>query len=164
MGFSCGQRGSVPASANCSGGAGAGTTSAFARGVRLIPFLICLLAAAGCDESVVGPTVPLDQSFTLGVGEAANVAGQLVIEFTGVTGDSRCPADAVCIQGGDAVVHVRVSGGDTAAYELHTGDASRASVTHRSLRISLVQLQPFPFSSRTIAPDEYRATLSVSRP
>jgi hypothetical protein len=65
------------------------------------------------------------------------------------TGDSRCPVDAVCIQ--------------VAAYELHTGDSSRASVVHDGGRLSLVDLRPFPFSSRTIAPQEYRATFTVTR-
>ena len=80
-----------------------------------------------------------------------------------VSGDSRCPADAVCIQGGDALVEVQVSNGNAAPYDLHTGDQSRAAVTHEGFRIELVQLQPYPFSSRTIAPDDYRATLAVSR-
>jgi hypothetical protein len=87
-----------------------------------------------------------------------------VIQFTGVTGDSRCPADAVCIQGGDALVAVRISGGgDTASFELHTGDAARASVTHRGYRITLVSLQPYPFSSGPITAADYRATLTVTR-
>ena len=87
----------------------------------------------------------------------------MVIEFTGVTGDSRCPADAVCIQGGDAVVHIRVTGGATSAYELHTGDESRSGVVHGLYRIALVQLQPYPFSSQPVAPYDSRATLIVSR-
>ena len=51
----------------------------------------------------------------------------------------------------------------TSAYELHTGDSSRATVTHKQVRIALVELQPYPFSSRTIAPGDYRATLTVGR-
>ena len=100
----------------------------------------------------------------LAPGESAQVStASLVVRFDRVSGDSRCPADAVCIQGGDAIVHVHVTGGGTADYELHTGDASRASVTHGSFRISLIDLQPFPFSSRTIQQSEYRATLRVSQ-
>jgi hypothetical protein len=53
--------------------------------------------------------------------------------------------------------------GVTSTYELHTGDSSRATVMHNQLRIGLVELQPYPFSSRTIAPGEYRATLTVTR-
>jgi len=87
----------------------------------------------------------------------------MVIEFTSVTGDSRCPADAVCIQGGDAVVHIRVTGGGTSTYELHTGDNSRAAVVHGLYRIALMQLQPYPFSAQPISPNDYRATLTATR-
>lgn len=133
--------------------------------MRVFAVVFCLLAATACDEkSPVGPIVPLNERFTLAPGEAGRVDGAgLRLQFVEVTGDSRCPADAVCIQGGDALVHVRVADGGIAAYELHTGDASRAAVTHGQFRIELVQLQPFPFSSRTIAQDEYRATFLVTR-
>ena len=134
--------------------------------MRRFLLVFCLLAATACDEkSPVGPSVPLNDRFTLARGELARVEGADVrLQFVEVTGDSRCPADAVCIQGGDAIVHVRVIDGSTTAYELHTGDSSRAAVLHQQLRVELVQLQPFPFSSRTIAPDEYRATFTVTRP
>jgi hypothetical protein len=132
------------------------------------PFLVvlCLLAITACDEqNPVGPTVGMNERFTLAPGEVATVRDVDVnVQFVNVTGDSRCPADALCIQGGDALVHIRVlDRGATSAYELHTGDSSRAMVTHNQLRIALVDLQPYPFSSRTIAPGEYRATLAVSR-
>jgi len=132
------------------------------------PFVVvlCLLAVTACDEqNPVGPTVGVNERFTLAPGEVATVRDVDVnVQFVDVTGDSRCPADALCIQGGDALVHIRVlDRGATSAYELHTGDSSRATVTHNQLRIALVELQPYPFSSRTIAPGEYRATLTVSR-
>lgn len=70
--------------------------------------------------------------------------------------------DVLCIQGGDAVVHIDVliAGAEAAAYELHTGDGR--PVTHEDVMIALVQLAPDPFSSRTIEPDDYRATLRVT--
>jgi hypothetical protein len=126
--------------------------------------LLSLVIATGCGASVAGPTNPLDRPFTIGVGEATTVSGGgLVIEFTRVSGDSRCPADALCIQGGDAIVHIHVTGNGAASYELHTGDASRATVAHGQYRISLVELQPYPFSSTPINPGDYRATLLVRR-
>jgi hypothetical protein len=133
--------------------------------MRRLVLLVSLAAAVGCGDTVVGPAVPLGEPFTLAIGESAAVsAAPFVIQFTGVTGDSRCPADAVCIQGGDALVAVRLSGGGTAAsFELHTGDASRASVLHRGYRITLVTLQPYPFSSRPITDADYRATFTVTR-
>ena len=133
--------------------------------MRVCLLVMCLLGATACDEATpTGPSVPLNQQFTLAVDGSARVeeAG-FTVEFSGVTGDSRCPVDAVCILGGDAVVHIRVSGNETAQYELHTGDSSRSSVLHGSFRISLIELRPFPFSGRTIPQSEYRATLTVTR-
>jgi hypothetical protein len=134
--------------------------------MRARALLICLLCVTGCSgTSPVEVPVVLNERFTLAPGEVAVVEGAgMLVRFVRVTGDSRCPADAVCIQGGDAVVHV-LAGEDSASassYELHTGDSSRASAVHGQVRISLVELQPYPFSSRTIAPEDYRATLSVT--
>jgi hypothetical protein len=134
--------------------------------VRPLLVVLCLLAVTACDEdNPVGPSVGVNERFTLAPGEVATVRDvALNVQFNSVTGDSRCPADAICITGGDALVHIRVlDGGAASTYELHTGDTSRATVTHKQLRIALVELQPYPFSSRTIAPNEYRATLTVSR-
>ncbi len=134
--------------------------------MRLFLAVLCLLAVTACDEqNPVGPSVGMNERFTLAPGEVATVRDvNLNVQFVNVTGDSRCPADAICIQGGDALVNIRVlDNGATSAYELHTGDSSRAAVMHRQVRIALVELQPYPFSSRTIAPGEYRATLTVTR-
>lgn len=119
-----------------------------------------------CGANPVGPDVRLDEEFNLAPGEMASILGtSLRLQFTEVSGDSRCPADVVCIQGGDAIVHVRAIGVSApAGYELHTSDPARASAAHGPFRITLVELQPFPFSTRAIAQDEYRATLLVTRP
>ena len=134
--------------------------------MRVAFLLLCLLYVTGCDEkSPVGPTASLNERFTLAPGEAVAIAeADMAIQFLRVTGDSRCPADAVCILGGDAVVEIRAfDGSDAALLGLHTGDAARSSGVYRDARITLVELQPYPFSSRTIGEDEYRATLTVTR-
>jgi hypothetical protein len=119
--------------------------------------LLALSLSAACTPT--GPTPSLNESFVLAPGETATLESvELRIRFVSVTGDSRCPADVVCIQGGDAIVHIRVSaGGGTRSHELHTGDMR--PVMHDGFTIELVELQPYPFSSRTIRPEEYRATL-----
>lgn len=102
------------------------------------------------------------QEFTLAPGETASLRGRSTsVRFVGVSGDSRCPADAICIQLGDAIVRIEVlsSGGGVTAYDLHTNDLR--PVAHGTLIITLVQLLPYPFSNRMIQPSEYRATLHV---
>lgn len=118
---------------------------------------------AGCDESFTGPTYPLDSRFTLAPGEVAGIERAGVrVQFGGVEGDSRCPADVVCVWGGDARVLISVvsSEGQT-DYELHTGDMQ--PVRHGELTIALEELSPYPFSTQAIEPEEYRATLRVTR-
>jgi hypothetical protein len=135
--------------------------------MRVFALAACLLVMTGCDEkSPTGPSVSFNQQVTLAPGQAASIDGTDVrLQFVGVSGDSRCPADVLCIQGGDALVQVRAYGGNTASdYQLHTGNTALASATFNSVRFSLVQLQPYPFSSRTIAPADYRATLELTRP
>lgn len=132
------------------------------RGVRRLAVFVALVLFAGC-HSTTGPTVSLNEQFTLAPGASARVQGTgTSITFVGVDGDSRCPADAFCIQGGDARVTIEVvSLGTKRSYELHTG--AMKPVTHDALTIALMQLSPYPFSSTTIAPCDYRATFLVTR-
>ncbi len=127
--------------------------------------LFCLTVTTACaDMSPSGPTVPLNQQFELAPGQSATVEGASIrVSFLRVVGDSRCPADVLCVQGGDAIVEIQVhpDGSGGVPYELHTGDMR--PVKHGDLTIELVQLSPYPFSSRTIQPGEYRATLRVTR-
>ena len=130
------------------------------RGLWLAGLCLILSACGGATA----PTVPLNRDFTLSPSETAMIDNTtLGIHFLGVQGDSRCPADVFCIQGGDAIVKIEVVDrrGGTKPYDLHTGDLR--PVKHDDLTITLVQLMPYPFSSRTIQPNEYRATLVVSR-
>lgn len=119
--------------------------------------------ATACLESATGPTVPLDQSVTLTPGQRVSLEGtSLRVTFVRVDGDSRCPADAVCIQGGDATVRLAVvDDGRSRDVELRTGNVQ--PVRSGDYTFLLEQLQPYPFSSKAIDPGEYRLTLRVTR-
>ena len=128
-----------------------------------LALVVCLTA---CTAGTPGtPGGPVDTRVVLAPGGTADIAeAGIRIEFQGVLGDSRCPADAFCIQGGDAIVRIDVlpfGGSASSAYDLHTGDMAPAR--HGDLTIALESLSPYPFSSRTIPPQEYRATLHVTR-
>ena len=111
---------------------------------------VVLLAVTGCSDSPTGPrdsptgpSAALDTAFVLAPGERTGIAGTSIsVQFDRVEGDSRCPADALCIMGGDAVVAITVhDGGRALAYALHTG--SMAPVRHDALTIELVELAPY---------------------
>jgi hypothetical protein len=132
--------------------------------MRRLALLVGFVAMAACgSDSPTAPT-PINQNVTLAPGQTATIEGaSLSVRFERVSGDSRCPIDAICITGGDALVHIVVSpsAGVRRDYTLHTGDMR--PVMHDDFTIALVELTPYPYSARPIQPSEYRATLRVSR-
>jgi hypothetical protein len=125
---------------------------------------IAVAVCAACSPS--GPTARLDENFVLAPGESARVtSADVTIRFVAVRSDSRCPADAICIQAGEAIIRIDVlpSTGDAGArtYDLHT--ANSQPVRHGDVSIALVELSPYPFASRPTQPGDYRATLRVTR-
>ena len=130
--------------------------------MRSLFALTLALAAVACDNPTT-PTAPINTNFVLERGDAMFIEDtDTHIVFSDVTNDSRGPADVVCVPGGDAHVHIRVTSGVSAKeYILHTGDMK--PVTHQDVTIRLVELAPYPFSSREIESDDYRATFRVTR-
>jgi hypothetical protein len=130
----------------------------------IVALPLFLASCAACSSSPVQPDGPVDVRLVLAPGQATDIpAAAIRLRFVGVFGDSRCPADAICILGGDAIVRVEVtpSGAAPVPYDLHTGDGR--PVRHGDLTIALENLSPYPFSNRTIAPSDYRATLRTTR-
>lgn len=123
--------------------------------------LLALLAVGGCAASPsTTDGVPLGSEFSLKPGESAQIQSTgLRVTFLGVRSDSRCPADVVCIQAGDAVLGLRVG---TAEVELRSNSAPVAAVGVYNVRVQRVE--PYVYTSRTIAPGDYRAVLIVTRP
>jgi hypothetical protein len=131
------------------------------RGFGLV---CCVLAMAACSDKSPSAPSPVNQQVTLSPGQATPIEGaSLTVRFEGVTGDSRCPIDAICITGGDAQVHIAVApvAGGRRNYTLHTGDMR--PVTHGDLTVALVDLTPYPYSARPIQPSDYRVTLRLTR-
>jgi hypothetical protein len=128
-------------------------------------FASVVFALSACKSETPGaPGSPIDQRVVLAPGGTTAVPGATV-RFEGVTNDSRCPGDAICVWGGDAIVRVVVgSSGSASAYELHTASINLQSVQHGDLRIALETLSPYPFASLgPIKAGDYRATLRITR-
>ena len=134
--------------------------------MRFLAVLVCAATMAACTKDAPNsPTGPVNVQLVLAPGDTSEVSTTgLRLRFQGVSGDSRCPGDALCITGGDAIVRVDVlqkSGGQR-TIELHTG--SMQPVLEGDLTIALETLTPYPFSSLpAIKPGDYRATLRVTR-
>ena len=132
--------------------------------MRFCSVVFCLLVVTACSAKSPASPSPISRDVVLAPGQTAAVTeAGITLRFDGVSGDSRCPADAICIQGGDALVRIAVipNRGGPQDYALHTGDMR--PVTHDDLAIALVELSPYPFSARPIQPNDYRARLRVTR-
>lgn len=130
--------------------------------MRALTVVFCLFAVTGCFlESPTGPA-PVDREVVLAPGQTQTIGKDLSVKFIGVTGDSRCPADALCILGGSATVKVEArASGEQRELTFETGNPKPASLQDWSLE--LVQLVPYPFSATPIKHEDYRLTLRVKR-
>lgn len=136
--------------------------------------LISGLASTACGGSTAGaptsptgapsPTIGFEQTVTLRPGERMSAGSDLALQFTGVSNDSRCPGDALCISAGEAVAvfEATVAARGGVRVELSTLELKRA-IDVGSYRVELRALDPYPFASLPrIEPGDYRATVRVS--
>jgi len=132
--------------------------------MRAFPAVLpALLLLAGCDQTTTAPSVAMGNEFQLRAAESASLEGTGVsVRFETVTADSRCPADAICVTQGDATAAFSVMDavGAATSLTLHTtGEGRRGSAN--GLTLTLVRLDPYPYTGRKIAPSDYRALLRV---
>lgn len=133
---------------------------------RVLGAILLVGACGGGDLSPSADVRPqLNEPFTLGIDQSAVLSEPaVVITFTAVPHDSRCPLDVVCVWAGDAVVrltlHVGPPEGDGPDLEvdLHTGQEPRSTPWGPYYELRLVSLSPEP-RVRPGPQEPYRATL-----
>ena len=130
---------------------------------KLSTFLFTTLVAATIAACANSPTAPTDPTtVTMAPGQSTQV-GVLSVKFIGVTIDTRCPANAMCIQVGDAFVKLEVSSlGSRREFELQVLNPTNRSTTHGAYSIELTEVSPYPFG-QPISPSDYRVTLRIGR-
>lgn len=128
--------------------------------------MLVLGLVVGCGT----PTGPqLGDEFQLQVGESIVLddVGTWVA-FGGVSGDTRCASQAMCVWAGDAAVLVEVApfpdalGADSKIDTLHT-NLDPKSLSLGPAELVLVQLDPYPETPGSIRADAYVATF-MTRP
>jgi hypothetical protein len=106
----------------------------------------------------------LGRPFEIKPAEMVTIAG-LRITFERVTEDSRCPAGVQCVWAGDAAASFTLQKppADPVRRTLHTHGRFERQTTVDGLVVRLEDIKPYPKQGATIAPDDYRATLVVTR-
>jgi len=136
-----------------------------------IAVLAVLILVPGCNDSDSTPKPTVPQSPNLGApiflapGESAVVGGAgLVVGFSRVTQDSRCPEGGECVWQGDASARLwaELPGQERSEFTLHTFPGFQGAQVYGKYRIGLNYLDPYPKTSGPIDPADYRVTLYVT--
>jgi hypothetical protein len=116
-------------------------------------------------QSRKAEVIRLGQEFELKINHEALVEGEsLTVGFESVVEDSRCPEGVDCIWSGNAKIKVR-SGKQKhapASLELNTNAGAKSS-SYLNYEIRLVALKPRPKADKAVQPNEYLATLIVTK-
>jgi hypothetical protein len=134
--------------------------------MRNLGAILLLALNVGCSE-LAEPQ--LGREFRLHVGENVVLADiGLWVAFIGVSQDSRCPLQAMCVWAGDAAVMV-----ETAPFPDAVAADSRTDTLHTNLEpkglplgaveLILVRLDPYPETPSSIPVDDYVVTLEARR-
>jgi hypothetical protein len=92
------------------------------------------------------PDAVLGDTTRILLGQTASFEhGRLVLGFQSIEEESRCPANATCVQAGNAEVSLRVTenGRSVGTMNLNTGRDPR-HVTTAGYDVRLVNLEPYP--------------------
>ena len=128
-------------------------------------------AVQAIDTNVgCGATAPqLDQEYALPFGAILRFASEgLRVGFMDLQEDSRCPSDVTCSHVGQAMILMdtahdssRLLGGFT----LTVGnDLEAASEKFQGYTVTLINLDPYPISTQETRPQDYIATVVVTKP
>ncbi|MDB4888197.1 MAG: hypothetical protein JWL61_52 [Gemmatimonadetes bacterium] len=106
------------------------------------------VAVAACAGITSAPRdVSVGQSVELSIGETANVTpGSVRVQLTGIN-DSRCPSDVVCVQAGDAMIILALSGAGADRVDTLSLVKPPKSVNYGGYRFEALDVQPYPKSS-----------------
>ena len=135
--------------------------SAIIWDMRFCSAIFCLLAMTACSDKSPSTPSPVSREVVLAPGQTAAVAeAGLTLAVRRCLGRFPVPGGRdLHPAAGTRSVRIAVipTRGGERAYALHTGDMR--PVAHDDVTIALVELSPYPFSTRPIQPADYRATL-----
>jgi hypothetical protein len=137
----------------------------------LIGFLVITIGGLE-QESFAKSSDPMSvdanigSEFMLQFNQSAEIKSEnMKITFLNVTSDSRCPTDVTCVWQGKADIDVNLQKEDQdVTVSLPIGGDSKQDVTvFNQYLIQLVDLSPYPVSTKNIQTDEYAAKINITK-
>lgn len=128
----------------------------FSRSIGVVAIAAAALVAAAEPE--------LGRPFDVKPAEMMTIQG-LRITFEGVSEDSRCPTGAQCMWAGDAAATFTLEKPPATPVHrtLHTNGRFEQQTDCDGFVVKLEDIKPYPKEGAAIRPDDYRATLVVTK-
>lgn len=129
---------------------------------------ICLLGLAlmamQCEQL---PSFELEKPFSLQAGEQMQAASapDMIVHFTQVTEDSRCPKGVNCVWEGEAVAELVLGkmGTDTLALTYRPGREEAALGRASGYSFRLLEVNPYPEKGQSIEKENYEIVLEIKK-
>jgi hypothetical protein len=137
--------------------------------MKTLVSLVAVGLLAGCSsDDMTGSQGSLDQPFRVGYAQHVTIQQEdLTLSFTQLNDDGRCPAGSVCIIAGSATITITVSKDgavpETRKLTIGEGGGSGSVAAYLDYTITLVKLEPYPVDNGPRNPNEYIATLVVTK-
>ncbi|QLH09225.1 hypothetical protein DSQ19_06885 [Candidatus Nitrosotenuis sp. DW1] len=100
--------------------------------------------------------------FVLKLNQDVAVTDDIIMRFSNVTSDSRCPSDVTCIWQGEIRIQIDVKKGNTAFESIVLGTDDEIPIFGKYF-IKLLKVEPYPQSTHQIHQDEYVTTLAITK-
>lgn len=131
------------------------------RFLVLLPALVLVSCGGEGEPDEVPQAGELGREYVIGYGETIHV-DSLALEFTTLDGDSRCPANAVCIWEGNARILLALTRGQSSTVaELNTSNRFPTVAVFEGYFVELRRLDPYPATAGIPQPQNYTATVFV---
>lgn len=119
------------------------------------------MACASNDKDNVVPD-KFGKELTLKIGESVTIKpSELVVTFSEVVEDSRCPTGVDCFWEGQAIVQLMVNESDMAVVIMRAGKENLTKDTLNGLVYTLLAVNPYPNGVLPIPTEEYKIELTV---
>ena len=134
------------------------------RVLLIIALLVLILPS--CNSSSNKVRASLGQEFVLAINQTSEISGEnLLVKFTDVIGDSRCPTGVECIWAGQVscILDITISGKTSQTVITGPGDTSDyANATYQKYSLKF-RVDPYPQSGKTISKSDYRLYLTINK-
>ncbi|MBX2926960.1 MAG: hypothetical protein KF852_03925 [Saprospiraceae bacterium] len=130
----------------------------------LFTLIVALLSmAASCDKKSDGG-FNLGESFELKHGERNDcTCGALAATFTSVVEDSRCPSDVTCVWAGRIIVTLEIELDGAPQTVTLSSENNENQVTVGAYLVTMNEVTPYPVSTTTIQPQDYKVNLTITQ-